>query len=92
MCEKIDACLALHVTLYLLRAGAGDAAKSGRFIGQFSWVTGDPMGVKGLLSVIDKALYNPLMPVAISQLLELIGRLAYILAGLPEGHASSVSK
>ena len=26
---------------------AGDAAKLGQFIGQFSWVTGDPIGVKG---------------------------------------------
>ena len=36
----------------LLRAGqprsAGDAAKSGQFIGQFSWVTGDPIVLKGL--------------------------------------------
>ena len=36
----------------LLRAGqpdsAGDAAKSVRFMGQFSWVTGDPIGLKGL--------------------------------------------
>ena len=37
----------------VLRAGqprsAGDAAKLGQFIGQFSWVTGDPIGVKGLI-------------------------------------------
>ena len=36
----------------LLRAGqlrrAGDAAKSGQFIGQFSWVKRDPITVKGL--------------------------------------------
>ena len=36
----------------LLRTGqlrrAGDAAKLGQFIGQFSWVTDDPKGVKGL--------------------------------------------
>ena len=42
----------MHATVCLLRAGqrrrAGDAAKSGQFRGQFSWVTGDPMGVKGL--------------------------------------------
>ena len=41
----------------LLRAGqrrrAGDAAKSGQFRGQFSWVTGDPMGVKGLKRKVD---------------------------------------
>ena len=38
---------------------------------QFSWVTGEPMGIKGLLSMIDEALYNPLRPVAISKLLEM---------------------
>ena len=27
---------------------AGDAAKLSQFIGQFSWVTGDPIGLKGL--------------------------------------------
>ena len=39
-------------TVCLLRAGqprrAGAAAKSGQFVGQFSWVTGDPIVVKGL--------------------------------------------
>ena len=42
----------MHATVCLLHAGqprcAGDAAKSGQFIGQFTWVTGDPMGIKGL--------------------------------------------
>ena len=42
----------MHAAVCLLRAGqprsAGDAAKSGQFIGQFSWVTGDPIGLKGL--------------------------------------------
>ena len=42
----------MHAAVCLLRAGqprsAGDAAKLGQFIGQFSWVTGDPIGVKGL--------------------------------------------
>ena len=42
----------MHAAVCLLRAGqprsAGDAAKLGQFIGQFSWVAGDPIGVKGL--------------------------------------------
>ena len=42
----------MHGTVCLLRAGqprrAGAAAKSGQFVGQFSWVTGDPIGLKGL--------------------------------------------
>ena len=37
----------MHATVCLLRAGqprsAGDAAKSGQFIGQFSWVTDSPV-------------------------------------------------
>ena len=44
----------MHAAVCLLRAGqprsAGDAAKLGQFIGQFSWVTGDPIGVKGLIT------------------------------------------
>ena len=43
----------MHATVCLLRAGqprrAGAAAKSGQFVGQFSWVTGDPIGLKGLI-------------------------------------------
>ena len=42
----------MRATVCLLRAGwptrAGDAAKSGQFIGQLSWVTGDSIGLKGL--------------------------------------------
>ena len=42
----------MHAAVCVLRAGqprsAGDAAKLGQFIGQFSWVTGDPIVVKGL--------------------------------------------
>ena len=42
----------MHVTVCLLRADrpthVGDAAKSGQFIGQLLWVTGDPIGLKGL--------------------------------------------
>ena len=42
----------MHAAVCLLRAGqprsAGQAAKSGQFIGQFSWVTGDPIVLKGL--------------------------------------------
>ena len=30
---------------------AGDAAKLGQFIGQFTWVTGDPIGLKGLYNI-----------------------------------------
>ena len=45
----------MHAAVCLLRAGqprsAGDAAKLGQFIGQFSWVTGDPIGVKGLYAI-----------------------------------------
>ena len=41
----------------LLLAGqpksAGDAAKSGQLIGQFSWVTGDPIGLKGLFVEVE---------------------------------------
>ena len=44
----------MHAAVCLLRAGqprsAGDAAKLGQFIGQFSWVASDPIGVKGLYS------------------------------------------
>ena len=43
----------MHATVCLLRAGqprrAGAAAKSGQFLGQFAWVTGEPSGLKGLL-------------------------------------------
>ena len=42
----------MHAAVCLLCAGqprsAGDAAKLGQFIGQFSWVTGDPIVLKGL--------------------------------------------
>ena len=41
----------MHAAVCLLHAGqprsAGDA-KSGQFVGQFSWVTGDPIVLKGL--------------------------------------------
>ena len=51
----------MHAAVCLLRAGqprsAGDAAKLGQFIGKFSWVTGDPMGLKGLnFSDVDESL------------------------------------
>ena len=53
----------MHGTVCRLRAGqprrAGAAAESGQFVGQFSWVTGDPIVVKGLDRVIEIALYNP---------------------------------
>ena len=45
----------------LLRAcqprSAGDAAKLGQFIGQFSWVIGNPIGLKGLISVDKDIVY-----------------------------------
>ena len=49
VCEKIDVCMPQCVCCVAgqpRRAGA--AAKSGQFVGQFSWVTGDPTGLKGL--------------------------------------------
>ena len=46
----------------LLRAGqpksSGEVAKSGQFIGQFSWVTGDLIGLKALYNEIDDALFK----------------------------------
>ena len=50
----------------------GHAVKSAQFKGQFSWVEYDLTAVKGLLSMIDKALYKPFRTVAISKLLEMI--------------------
>ena len=51
----------MHAAVCLLRAGqprsAGDAAKLGQFIGQFSWVTGDPIGVKGLSNSTEYFMY-----------------------------------
>ena len=47
------------------------------------WILGGrphPIGVRGLYSMIDKALYNPLTTVAISKLMEMIYRSTYILA------------
>ena len=45
----------MHAAVCLLRAGqprsAGDAAKLGQFMGQFSLVAGDPTGLKGLLTI-----------------------------------------
>ena len=44
----------MHAAVCLLRAGqqrsAGDAAKLGQFVGEFSWVTSDPIGVEGLIT------------------------------------------
>ena len=74
----------MHAAVCLLRAGqprsAGDAAKLGQFIGQFSWVTGDPIVLKGLYRVIKIALYNPLRTTAIQKLLEMIGRVRLCLS------------
>ena len=49
----------------------------GRSIGQFSCCTGGTVGVRGLSSMIDEALFIPRTPRAISKLLEMIGRSAY---------------
>ena len=57
MCEN----RCMHASTCLLRQGqprsAGNAVKLGQFIGQFSWVTGDPMGVKGLLACLKHVAY-----------------------------------
>ena len=49
----------MHAAVCLLHAGqlkrAGDAAKSGDILGEFSWVEFDPMGVRGLFNTIDEA-------------------------------------
>ena len=46
----------MHAAVCLLHAGqlkrTGDAAKSGEFLGEFSWVEFDPMGVRGLTIAI----------------------------------------
>ena len=64
----------MHARVCLLRAGQprrpGDAAKSGQFEGQYAWDEKFPFDGKGLLSIIDEALYNPLTSIAISKLLE----------------------
>ena len=43
--------LCMHATVCLLHAGqpkrAGDVAKSGEFIGEFSWVKYDPIAIEG---------------------------------------------
>ena len=58
----------MHATVCLLRAGqprsASDVAKSGQFTGQFSWVTGDPIVLKGL-----RLIHSILCPVISSSLL-----------------------
>ena len=47
----------MHAAVFLLRAGqpkrAGDAAKSGEFLGEFSWVEFDSVGVRGLCVFIE---------------------------------------
>ena len=73
----------MHATACLLRAGQpkrdAGVTKSGEFPGEFSWVVYDPMVVRGLFSMTDKALYNPLTTAAISELLEMIGKSSYFL-------------
>ena len=71
----------MHARVYLLRAGQprrpGDPAKSGQFEGRAAWEEKFPFDVRGLLGIIDEALYNPLTSVAIWKLLEVIGISAY---------------
>ena len=49
----------MHAAVCLLHAGqlnrAGDVAKSGEFLGEFSWVELFPMDVRGLFNMIDEA-------------------------------------
>ena len=49
----------MHAAVCLLRAGqpkrAGDVEKSGEFLGEFSWVEFDPVGVRGLSQTNDNA-------------------------------------
>ena len=81
----------MHATVCLLRAGQprrpGDAAKSGQFEGQFAREQKFPFDVRGLVSIIDGALYNPFTSVAISKLLEVIGISAYFPCRLDRGRS-----
>ena len=80
VCEKIDACMLRRVCCVQASRNATPAwRKSGEFPGEFSWVVYDPMVVRGLFSMTDKALYNPLTTAAISELLEMIGKSSYFL-------------
>ena len=49
----------MHAAVCLLHAGqlnrAGDVAKSGEFLGEFSWEELFPMDVRGLFNTIDEA-------------------------------------
>ena len=51
----------MHATVYLLHAGqlksAGDAAKSGEFIGELSWVEFNPVGVRGFIVTFKLCFY-----------------------------------
>ena len=50
----------MHTAVCLLCAGqpkcTSDSAKSEEFLGEFSWVEFDPMGVRGLLYILSKLL------------------------------------
>ena len=56
----------MHAAVCLLRAGqprsADDAAKLGQFVGKFSWVTGDPIGVRGLTNYSHPFLHGDFHP------------------------------
>ena len=60
----------MHAAVCLLRAGqpksAGNGTKSGQFVGQFSWVTGVPIGIINL---------NGLSIGKVSEKTDLIGKL-----------------
>ena len=53
----------MHAAVCLLHAGqlnrAGDVAKSGEFLGEFSWEELFPMDVRGLFNTIDEAVVYP---------------------------------
>ena len=49
VCKIIDACMPQCLLHAVQLKRACDAAKPGEFIGEFSWVKFDPMGVKGLI-------------------------------------------
>ena len=64
--EYVRKSMYAYAAVCLLRAGqprsAGDAAKLGQFVGQFSWVTGDPIVLKGISNVNSHLYFTSLFP------------------------------
>ena len=58
----------MHAAVCLLHAGqlnrAGDVAKSGEFLGEFSWVELFPMDVRGLIYKTDSRMVDDVLDVA----------------------------